>query len=891
MSTLEQTQAITSAQVANIPLKPPGVGASAEGTAGEAEAQAQLQPGRGAASDDSASRETQAQQAAIDAEFNSAVAIKPQPNVLDKFSSYTYQASVYLLSPEQYTRLVNSKKKSVNGYQLLFQTGGAASNSGGPQGLAGREVDSTFDAGRNPFFDNDFYIDSITIENAIVGKATSAAHMSSDIKFTVIEPMGITLLDRLYDAVADMAPKNGNGITNYAAAQYLMVIRFFGYDEAGNLVTPGTAPGTTTSNPQSVIEKFIPFLIRRINWSVGTKAVTYEFECAPVGQLVGGSTARGTVPYDVELTNSTVAGVLAGTSSFTPAQQLDADELQRESRGAAKAPPKANAAPTDKKTVTRGLMAAMNEFQRELVRRGIYSIADQYEIVFDDSAREIAEAKIVLSDSRKIDKKGTPQDQAATTNPVGLLPEKQYADMSQRSTTITAGQQIMQVLDTIIRNSSYIYNQSLIVTLPNGTQQPNPNARNKPMKWFLISRQSVPIGNQIDPLRNDYAYKTTYTISAYEVPNFDSKYFPTTQFPGVHKKYNWWFTGQNTSVLDYTATFNTLYNITVSGSTPDTAQSQLLRKKWTSSMREIPRYVYMARSTENSSGAPGKSNEVNANAAEYLYSPGDLHTAKLRIVGDPAWLQQGRSIFDSNNPADSTSGFLPDGTIDFDARQILFEIAWQRPEDYDLSTGLADPYSKTKKKYGNRDPIQSNVYQAVKVVNEFRQGKFEQEINGALYFFPKPDGSNAVTGNANTSAVVSNESARDNQSEAETARLLSKNAPLAATEGRTSVTGTVPTSAYARGVQQALNPPKILANPTLTQLQSSPAYINARRSGVTPQAALDLARQSFAGTAGGSPVTTNGSAAAQSAQPAPQPAGRIAGGTTNTPPQPTNREF
>jgi hypothetical protein len=28
--------------------------------------------------------------------------IKPTPNVLDKFSSYTYQASVYLLTPEQY---------------------------------------------------------------------------------------------------------------------------------------------------------------------------------------------------------------------------------------------------------------------------------------------------------------------------------------------------------------------------------------------------------------------------------------------------------------------------------------------------------------------------------------------------------------------------------------------------------------------------------------------------------------------------------------------------------------------------------------------------------------------------------------------------------------------
>jgi hypothetical protein len=37
-----------------------------------------------------------------------------QPNVLDRFASYTWAASVYLLSTEQYTQLVVSKKKNVN---------------------------------------------------------------------------------------------------------------------------------------------------------------------------------------------------------------------------------------------------------------------------------------------------------------------------------------------------------------------------------------------------------------------------------------------------------------------------------------------------------------------------------------------------------------------------------------------------------------------------------------------------------------------------------------------------------------------------------------------------------------------------------------------------------
>jgi len=87
------------------------------------------------------------------------------------------------------------------------------------------------DAGRNPFFPDDFYIESITGENQFPGNKTAAAHMVTNMKFTVIEPGGITLIDRLYQAVQDQAPKDATGAVNYTDAQYLMVIRWYGYDE------------------------------------------------------------------------------------------------------------------------------------------------------------------------------------------------------------------------------------------------------------------------------------------------------------------------------------------------------------------------------------------------------------------------------------------------------------------------------------------------------------------------------------------------------------------------------------------------------------------------------------------------------------------------------------
>ena len=56
----------------------------------------------------------------IDNVFGSAGPIVPQPNVLDQYASYTYQASFYLMKPESFQAMVNAKKFNPAGSQLLF---------------------------------------------------------------------------------------------------------------------------------------------------------------------------------------------------------------------------------------------------------------------------------------------------------------------------------------------------------------------------------------------------------------------------------------------------------------------------------------------------------------------------------------------------------------------------------------------------------------------------------------------------------------------------------------------------------------------------------------------------------------------------------------------------
>jgi len=694
---------------------------------------------------------------------NSRKQIVPRGNILDRFASYTYRASVYLMTSAQYQQLIRSQKKSINGYNLLFQSGGAPASQGGFTGALNTNANdatggantinfNAADAGRNPAFPLDFYIDSITIKNLNQGQATGISHSATELKFTVIEPMGITLLDRIYQAVQDQAPdEQGTGKINYTTAQYLMVLRWYGYDIDGNLIKGGP----TLSDPNAVVEKFIPFAINGINWSVNSKLVNYDFDCTPIDQYVAGGTRRGAVPYNMQLSGSTVADVLGGTvatqtattaapgASTTGVSSAQAERDDAAAVDAAAAPPKANAAGNPDPSVKVGLMAAMNEHVNQLTTgtRPLYQVADQYEIVFVGAAKQlIGDATIVLPGEKK-EANQTPMGTTQTNDAKSASPNTDQKNVTQKIIPAVAGQSIVQIIDKVIRNSSYITSQQLTqinpfggpTDLDGGGEQPNPEAANKPVNWFRINFEAIPI--KPDNLRNDYAYKIRYIISVYKIDKYDSKYFPIGTFRGVHKSYPYWFTGKNTAVLEYQETLNTAYNMLVSGSDTQDSGSETIRKQIAATMQDIVIYTYGPNSGESMQGSRDRGNEASANLADSLYGGADLANSTLKIIGDPAWIQQG-SLSGGVTAADLEIGsFLTDGTINFDGEQIMYEVTWNRPDDYDLATGMAAPTSKKNK-------TKSRVYTATTVTSEFKQGKFEQLISGTLFNLPKPDGSN-----------------------------------------------------------------------------------------------------------------------------------------------------
>jgi hypothetical protein len=304
------------------------------------------------------------------------------------------------------------------------------------------------------------------------------------------------------------------------------------------------------------------------------------------------------------------------------------------------------------------------------------------------------------------------------------LSSKQTVNFNSKNAAILAGTSIVQFIDQAVRNSTYIYDQQL--TSPAVDKEGNevddkdtPNGKPAgPFAWYRIGTQVTPKG--YDPKRNDYAYKITYQVSMYKVYGVRSDYFPVSRKNGVHKQYKHWFTGQNSQILTFEQDFNYLFYNTVNAT----------NRTSTPYGREQEKNSWQTRSNISDQGQPGKTNEPGANAAAYLYSPADQARVKMSIVGDPAWLQQGELWNGLQGNKIYSNNFLTDGTINFENQEVLFEIEFNTPVDYDMDTGLMNPNQNVRPNYN------VYVYKAVEVTSNFSRGRFTQDLDGVLITFP-----------------------------------------------------------------------------------------------------------------------------------------------------------
>ena len=433
--------------------------------------------------------------------------------------------------------------------------------------------------------------------------------------------------------------------------------------------------------------------------------------------MPGAPVAGSTLAVQNAATTTTGRGGSAASVSQATADAANANTQA--------APPNATAAAKNSPTFT-GLCEALNTYQQNKVTAGTYEVADSYSIEFAPAA--LGDSKVKKPGNTDFD--ATP-NQASNANGQDLNPATNSVDTTARTEPVLAGTQIIQFIDKVMRNSTYMSDQLLYITDEvTGKQVPSTNSKNGQTAWYKVSVSATPLA--WDNKRRDHAYRMKYTISPYAINQMQSEYFPQARFRGLHKNYNYWFTGQNTEVLDFQQDYNNLYRLVISGSNVPILNAQ------TSDSRNITRRTAMAASAQSDQGAKKGANEPVANAADYLYSPSDQAKIKLRIAGDPAWMQQGEATSGVSAKTFNFSPFNPDGGINYDSQEVVFAINWNRPTDYNYSTGITDVNANNvtgTPALGvatGSQPQESFTYTAIKVKNTFAKGRFEQEVEGRL---------------------------------------------------------------------------------------------------------------------------------------------------------------
>ena len=142
----------------------------------------------------------------------SAGIFKPIVNPLHQYATYTYNLSLHILPANVYKKMMDTGEYTADGNRVLIAS-------------AGRYNDQTFS--RNEYWREDFYFETLKMTTVMGMNARTKGTNSIDMSFTIIEPYGISLVDRLMKTTINLNPP----LPNYTAVPYLLQIDFFGSDD------------------------------------------------------------------------------------------------------------------------------------------------------------------------------------------------------------------------------------------------------------------------------------------------------------------------------------------------------------------------------------------------------------------------------------------------------------------------------------------------------------------------------------------------------------------------------------------------------------------------------------------------------------------------------------
>lgn len=651
-------------------------------------------------------------------------------NPLGNFASYTYQISLYMITPDAYGAFIDSGRKNIN--VLANQdTGGAflIAQSGGINSPTGNK--------RAPGFELDYYIDDLKIKNAIQGPDTLTESNTIKMSFNIYEPYGFSFISKLRQASLALQQrskiKNYSQVSNELKQFYILGIRFQGYDVNGNLLTAkdsGIIDPTQPNSSSGVFERFYDCTITSMKFTLDGKISTYKIAASSTAPDAAYGIKRGRINNGQNIVASTVGEALNGRGDGI-----------------------------------KSLMKVLNQNEQDRYDKQEISRPNEYYIEYLGNAEPIKKAKLV--DLANIDPSRLPMGNATTTNDSNEATSlNSKPDFTKRTITFSNDTSILQAISDIIKQSTYLSDAMKILKdtsldSTTGSDAEKPEKNPERIKWYNLSSRVECL--EWDSKRNDFAYKITYVIQPYETPAAISPYIDkTSNYYGPHKIYDYWFTGKNTEVISYEQVLNNAYYMVALDPSNDPAShgGEIDVSQVTDRHDNQPRQ-----------GAPDVGLGPQNSYLNSLFDPKGFAEAKVTIMGDPDYLM-------SDSPGSLNQVYSqfygPDGyTINANGGQVFIQINFKEGVDYNNKDGLMTinesllfwKYPKSVKN------VHGIHYLLTSVDSDFSRGKFTQQIKGKIYTFPgaeQDEQKAGATRESNTGATPVNSDVRQSTAQAGT---------------------------------------------------------------------------------------------------------------------------
>ena len=619
------------------------------------------------------------------------------PNPLHQYASYTYSWSLWWLNVSDFYRLMDSMdvtdamtwKPSSKSF-VIAQDGGVFPDRRQPGTL-----------GLN------YHIQTVQFDTVIAPNRTAKSSNMICGAMTILEPIGVTLIDTLVAASFD-----GTTYNNYTDNPYMLQLEFRGYDDDGNEIS------RDDDNLAVMVKRFpIKLLTMKVEVT-GNRGTEYKIDFVPCGGQVLQNVETSTTQEIYNITASTVG------------------EFFRE------------------------LEKQLFNFQAVKIAQRKATLGDGYFFKIDE---QISASKIVNENKISLSKANPKVKDIQLNKSTFTIPKgTPYLDIITK-VMAHSGFLIQEQLKLEAGSDSNVagLDQTAIF---------NAFKTQTKMEYGGIDAGGQRQGPAIDIISNRYPKIITYNIQQYAMwtvkhPVARSLY--TDSLPYTVKNYNYLYTGQNQDIVDLKINFDSTYYTAVLAFTSAKAADESSRDtefdadtyarggpvslnpaifaKIHPQLGAIPtitpiQYRFLVNDVNSTSGF----NQLERPAAQatgdvlksiYTAQHQEMLALQLTIVGDPTlikqddWLYVPDSVAGTNyndwslSSADYSRSY---GHIPMDRHEVIVRVTINTPVDLDIdidNQGLSYPSPKSA------PSLFTGQYKILTVNNKFANGKFEQILS------------------------------------------------------------------------------------------------------------------------------------------------------------------